>query len=521
MSEAATESGNGRSDDGRSAIERLLGVFTDVKMGEGSSALLLTLNVFLLLTSYYIIKPVRDALIIAMPNGPEYKSYMGGAIAVALLFAVPAYVAFAKKLPRNRLVVGATLFFVSHILVFAVGIRLPGSEAWLPLAFYLWVGIFNMMVVAQFWAFANDIYNEEQGKRLFALVGIGASAGAAVGGALAKWLPIRPAASLEGGCNAVTKQVGYLTTTQLLILSAVLLSLCALLSQIVHARETRAKSVATQGKQEDAGATGDGAALEKAIAGAKAAERRGDGEQVKAQQDGAFAMVYKYRYLTLLAAFSLLFTLVNTNGEYMVGKLVKGFVFDAVGQCEFPNETVKKAFISGMFTSWYGDFYFYVNIAGVVLQSFAVSRLVKWGGLKLTFFVLPVIALFGAVAVLIFPLLSVLRPSKIAENSTDYSVNNTVRQMLWLPTTRSMKYQAKQAVDTFFVRMGDVGSALLVFTMASVLSISDIRIFAATNAVLVVVWLVLAARILNEQKVLKKMRDSGEWPDDDPEPAKG
>lgn len=143
------------------------------------------------------------------------------------------------------------------------------------------------------------------------------------------------------------------------------------------------------------------------------------------------------------------------------------------------------------------------------------------GGLKLTFFVLPVIALFGAVAVLIFPLLSVLRPSKIAENSTDYSVNNTVRQMLWLPTTRSMKYQAKQAVDTFFVRMGDVGSALLVFTMASVLSISDIRIFAATNAVLVVVWLVLAARILNEQKVLKKMRDSGEWPDDDPEPAKG
>ena len=514
MSEAASESHHGRS-----LLERLLGLFTEVKMGEGGSALLLTLNVFLLLTSYYIIKPVHDALIIAMPNGPEYKSYMGGAIAIALLLAVPAYVSFAKKLPRNRLVVGATLFFVSHILLFALGIELPGSDKWLPLVFYLWVGIFNMMVVAQFWAFANDIYTEEQGKRLFALVGIGASAGAAVGGALAKWLPIRPAASLEGGCNAVTKQVGLLTTTQLLILSAVLLSLCALLTQMVHVRETRPKPVVVKPQLKDTLSTGDGAAIRKAIDDAKKAEQKGKAAKTE-QQGGAFAMVYKYRYLTLLAVFSLLFTLVNTNGEYMLGKLVKGFVFDAVSQCEFPDESVKKAFIKGMFTSWYGDFYFYVNIAGVALQSFAVSRLVKWGGLKLTFFVLPVIALFGAVAVLIFPLLSMLRYSKIAENSTDYSINNTVRQMLWLPTTRSMKYQAKQAVDTFFVRMGDVGSALLVFVMASLLSISDVRIFAAINAALVVVWLWLAARVLEEQKVLKKMRESGELPDDDAQPAK-
>ena len=74
----------------RSALDKLLGVFTDVKAGEGPTALLLALNVFLLLTAYYFIKPVREALILAMKSGAEYKSFMGGAIAIALLFAVPA-----------------------------------------------------------------------------------------------------------------------------------------------------------------------------------------------------------------------------------------------------------------------------------------------------------------------------------------------------------------------------------------------------------------------------------------------
>ena len=225
------------ADEPLGALDRLLGVFTEVKAGESGSAILLTFNVFLLLTSYYIIKPVRDALITAMPNGPEYKSYMGGAIAVALLLAVPAYASYAKRVPRNRLVVGVTLFFVSHIVLFAIGTLFPATNAWMPLVFYLWVGIFNMMVVAQFWAFANDIYTEEQGKRLFALIGIGASAGAAVGGLMAKVLPKRPEAALADGCNAVTKQVGYLNTFQLLLLSAALLGLCAFISQVVHKRE--------------------------------------------------------------------------------------------------------------------------------------------------------------------------------------------------------------------------------------------------------------------------------------------
>lgn len=512
------------SKDGRSGLERLLGIFTDVKRGEGLSAVLMTLNVFLLLTSYYIVKPVRDALITSMPGGrgDVYKSYMGGAIAVALLFAVPAYASFAKKLPRNRLVVGATLFFVLHLVLFALALQLPGNETWLPLLFFLWVGIFNMMVVAQFWAFANDIYDENQGKRLFALIGIGASAGAAAGGALAKWLPIQPAAALEGGCSAVTKQVGYFGSTQMLLLSGAILGACALLTQIVHARESKAASAEVRSQLKNTVARVSVDEVKKAIDEARKGGTLGKTAPTRAKPRpgaGAFALVARYRYLTLMAAFSLVFTLVNTNGEYMISKLVKEMVFSTVNQCAFADESVKKAFIKGMFTSWYGDFYLYVNVAGVLLQSFAVSRIVKWGGIRLALFVFPAMALLGASAVLLFPVLAVLRAAKIAENSSDYSVNNTARNMLWLPTTTAMKYQAKQAVDTFFVRMGDVSSALLVFVFADLLGLTDVRLFAGANVLLVALLLWVTGSIIREQASIKKMRETGALSDEAPSAA--
>ena len=112
-------------------------------------------------------------------------------------------------------------------------------------------------------------------------------------------------------------------------------------------------------------------------------------------------------------------------------------------------EALRSARASAYDRKWivgfYGDFYTYVNVAGFVLQTFVVSRIIRYGGMKLAFFVLPVLILCGAGLVAIFPILAVMRVSKIAENSTDYSLNNTLRHMLWLPTTTEMKYKAKLA----------------------------------------------------------------------------
>src|SRR5439155_21254719 len=113
---------------------------------------------------------------------------------------------------------------------------------------------------------------------------------------------------------------------------------------------------------------------------------------------------------------------------------------------------------------FYANFNFYVDVVSLVLQAAIVSRLVKYAGLGLAFFVLPALAFLDAGAMSVLPLLSIVKFGKIAESATDYSLNNTVRNMLWLPTTRRAKYIAKQTVDTFFVRMGDVVSAVLVFS---------------------------------------------------------
>ena len=440
-------------------LERTLGLVTEVRSGEAGTALLLTANVFLLLTAYYVIKPVREGLILELESGAEYKSYMGGVIAISLLVLVPLYAKFASRVSRGKLVVGVTLFFATHLLLFYFGSFVPTIRANLGLVFYLWVGVFNMMLVAQFWAFANDIYNEESGKRLFPLVGIGASLGAALGSRVAGALAIP------------------LGRYPLLVISAALLSVCAVLFYVVNRRES-------QPNTEKATAVENAAALD---AAPKAAEDK---------NSGAFALVWNHKYLRLLAAFSMVFTVVNTNGEFLLSKLFKATATEALAAGE-----ITEAAIGDFITAQFGDFFFAVNVGGVLMQTFVVSRIVKYGGLRVAFFVLPLIALMGSLAFAVVPILMVLRSLKVMENATDYSLNNTVRNMLWLPTTKEMKYRAKQAVDTFFVRMGDVLSTVCVLVLSTWLGF-ELRAFAVVNGLIVVVWLVLAYAIVKENRRL-------------------
>ena len=123
-----------------------------------------------------------------------------------------------------------------------------------------------------------------------------------------------------------------------------------------------------------------------------------------------------------------------------------------------------------------------------------MSRIVKYLGVKWAVMILPCISL-GAYNVLAFiPTLNFVLAAKVAENSTDYSLNNTVRNMLFLPCTYEEKFSAKQAIDSFFVRMGDVLSAALVFFGTNVMQLEP-QTFAAVNGALVLVWLVLAWQV--------------------------
>jgi AAA family ATP:ADP antiporter len=188
-----------------------------------------------------------------------------------------------------------------------------------------------------------------------------------------------------------------------------------------------------------------------------------------------------------LMAFMLMFNnLVNTTGEFILGSVVSDAAHQAVAAGESGGLTVE-AYIG----EFYSKFFAVVNIAGLLIQLFLVSRIIKYMGVRLAVMFMPFISL-GAYGVLAFyPILSAVRWAKTAENSTDYSLNNTVRNMLFLPCTREQKYSGKQVIDSFFVRAGDVLSAMLVFVGTTYFALNSSG-FAKFVIVLIIVWLFLA-----------------------------
>jgi ATP:ADP antiporter, AAA family len=427
-------------------LARALRPITEVRPGEAVTALLLTANVFFLLTAYYVLKPLREGLILDLTGGAELKAKLSGAIALALFAIVPAYGKLVDRLPRIKLVVGVSLAFALQLLLFFAAVRVPSLHAKLGLVFFPWVGVFSVMVIAQFWAYANDLYDKEQGDRLFPMVAIGASVGAAVGSKLAKFL------------------VNGLGDASMLLVAAGLLTLCSGLFWLVERREVKSTPKANE------------------------AEKPAPAEGSKARR-GGFGLVLRHRYLLLIALFSLIYNWVNSNGEYLLSKLIKSDIQALVDQGQLAAKQSGSAISAA-----YADFYFYVNVGGVLLQTFVVSRVVKWFKLPAAFLFLPILALGNAFVFAFVPIVALAKTGKAAENATDYSLNNTLKQLLWLVTSPDMKYKAKQVVDTFCVRMGDVCSALSVILLVDQLEFSIER-FAWLSIVLAVLWLMLAVAI--------------------------
>ena len=137
-----------------------------------------------------------------------------------------------------------------------------------------------------------------------------------------------------------------------------------------------------------------------------------------------------------------------------------------------------------------------VNVVTFLAGAFLASRVLKWLGVRGALFVLPTIALFSYSVIAFFPVFSIVRLAKILENSTDYSVQNIARHALFLPTSREAKYKAKQAIDTFFWRTGDLLQAGVVF-LGSSLGFNTSG-YALVNIGLVLAWLGIVTLIARE-----------------------
>jgi len=147
---------------------------------------------------------------------------------------------------------------------------------------------------------------------------------------------------------------------------------------------------------------------------------------------------------------------------------------------------------------FYGNFFAGVNLLGFLLQMFAVSRLFPIIGVRGAMYVLPCISLISYSLLGLVPILGLVRWAKTLENATDYSLQNTVRQALFLPTSREAKYKAKAAIDTFFMRSGDVLQAGIVRLGASLhLGLTG---FAWVNVGLTLLWLYSVSRLAREHR---------------------
>jgi ATP:ADP antiporter, AAA family len=425
----------------KSPLERILSIITDVRAGEGMGAILLTADLTVLLGGYYLLKTVRESLILAQ-GGAEVKAYSSAAQAVLLFVVVPIYGWIATRMNRNQLLRWTSIFFASNLLLFAYLGHKGIHEA---ILYFIWVGIFNVFTVAQLWAFATDLYTEAQGKRLFPMLGVGASIGA-VGGA---WI--------------AGKLIQPIGPYNMMLIGAAALCLCAALSR---------------------------------WAGHVISEREGEQEKKKDVEalgrEGGFQLLMSDPYLRLIAILTILLNIVSLSGDFILGKLVVNHANDVVGMGK-QLLAARSAFIG----AYYANYYAWTNLVSFIIQAFLVSRIFKYIGVRKSLFILPALSLATFGSILVMPIMGVVRVLKIAENGTNYSLQNTVRNALLLPTSREAKYKAKAAIETFCVRLGDVSQAGIIFAGTRFLHLS-ISGFATITLVFTLLWILVAGALYRE-----------------------
>jgi AAA family ATP:ADP antiporter len=412
-------------------------VGSDVHEGEWHLVLLFFANLFLLLTAYYILKVIREPLIL-LGGGAVKRSYARGMQAALLFLVVPAYSALANRVEPARLVKWILGVFALTLTLF-FGVGKLGTP--IGFAFFVWLGIFSTLCIAQFWSLATDVLTEAEGRRLFPLI----AAGGTLGGIL--------------GAQVAARAIMWLHPYQLMLVAAALLAGCMWLTHMSHG------------------------------AGLGHRDRVPDGPTTARDPRGGFTLLAQDRYLLLIGMSVLLLNFVNTTGDFILAEMVNV-------KAQTLAAGARRQFIG----AFYGDFQTWVSTLTAVIQIVVVGRVFKRVGVGGAMLFLPLLAVTGYGASAFVPLLSIIATLKVVENSTDYSLQNTIQQALFLPTSRDAKYKAKSAIDTFSVRVGDLVSTGLVFVGVQI-HLTAFG-FATANVLAGLVWIWIAFAIRRRQLAL-------------------
>lgn len=415
-------------------IAAMLRRIVDLREGEWRAALLSAAYFFCLLCSYYVIRPLREAMGIAgsVDDLPWlYLGTLGATLAVTPLFGW-----LVSHLPRRRFIPIAYHVLAANLLLFFFLFHLGEIEKNIGLArtFYVWTSVFNIFAVAVFWSFMADLWTTGQGKRLFGFIAAGGTLGAIAGAAMTELL------------------VADLGAENLLLVSVAFLEL-ATLCVVGLAR------IAPMDRAASEPTASDEALLNRTGAW------------------GGVTMVLRSPYLLGIAGYMLLFTMSSTFVYFEQARIVAE---------TFGTDTAAR-------TAAFAKIDRLVNTLTLALQVLAAGRMMRHLGVAVMLTFLPMVTIGGFIALAMAPTFAVLAAFQVARRGMDYAVARPAREVLYTVLPREQKYKAKSFNDVFVYRGGDALAAWLL----AALKAAGLGLVAVASIVvpLSILWLALGAAL--------------------------
>jgi ATP:ADP antiporter, AAA family len=439
----------------QAAITRLVTRSVNLREGEGAALGWSFAYYFLLLCSYYILRPIRDEMGIA--GGVDNLAWLFTGTLVGMLLIHPVFTTLVKSMPRRRFVPLTYRFFIANLVVFFALFQLvPENSVWIGRVFFIWVSIYNLFVISVFWSFMTDIYRSAQSKRLFGVLAVGGTIGAMTG---------------SGITSALVQALG---PVNLLLISALMLEAAARVSGALEKAEQGLALAGLQDEAQDRDSTGS----EAQNAETRQASVMQEVAQKQQEVIGGGVLdgvrdVLRSPYLLGIALLMLLFTITSTYLYFMQLDVVAGASED-----------------SRVRTQLLANIDLIVNIITLITQLFLTGRLLRWLGVGMSLAFLPLLSLIGFGLVGVAPALVVVLVFQILRRAGNFAIQRPAREVLYTVLPRTEKYKAKNFNDTFVYRVGDQVGAWSYTLMGSLgLGVSSL---ALTMVPVSAVWLVLA-----------------------------
>ncbi len=405
----------------------------NMKRGELPLAVMSALFFFLVLCGYFFLRPVREAMGVA--RGMDELRWLFVATSVASLAAVLVFGGVVARMNRRRFIPVAYLFVIACLIGFAAlliqdvraGGGLIGTDAQTGLSrgvgytFYIWLTVINLFTTSVFWAFMVDIFDVDQGKRLFAFVGIGGTLGALAGG----W-----ATNLISGMT----ETPYLPAGLMLTgAGCFALAIAVMLMLDRMAVRSDASSLGAVGS----GSADSGGTVEEDAA----AQDESGGEIGGTFWDGARAVVTS-PYLLGVGLWVVFMAISNTMIYFTQANIIL-------------NDSDTFSQLVGSFA----QFDYVAQIVTLITQVFITTHLIRKVGVGWTLAVLPLVTLAGFAVLAVWPVYGVMLIFQAVHRATRYAISRPSRETLFSVVTPSEKYKAKPVVDVFLYRFGDAAGA--------------------------------------------------------------